>query len=78
MRGGDIGAGVWIMAHFIGRLFGFSLDMGMIVEFLRPRMQDREHARCAADLLRIFGEADNGAGRGLDQRTVALSLTPAQ
>jgi hypothetical protein len=55
------------------------MDMGMKVEFLRPAMQDREHARRAADLFglnatvvpRSAGEIDDGAGGRLDQCAIA-------
>jgi len=51
-----------------------AMDMGVIVEFLRPRMQDCKHAWCAADPFWIADEIDDGAGGHFDQRAVALSL----
>ena len=52
-----------------------AMDMGVIVEPLRPAMEDREDADRAAEPAGIAAEIDDRLGCGVHQSAIALALT---
>lgn len=55
-----------------------AVDVGVVVQLLRPGVEHGEHTHLGADIARVAGQLDDRLGRGLHQQRVAVALVGAQ
>ena len=55
-----------------------AVDVGVVVQLLRPGVEHGEYAHLGADITRVAGQLDDRLGRHLHQQRVAVTLVGAQ